>query len=97
MDIIVDIDILSYAGDDELEYRMSSLAADRDRALQADMDPRPWEEEMAERTMSRSRGLSIDQFRGPPEFWWARLARRIRRRKINPHKTLGALQFNLLV
>lgn len=69
---IVSIDVLNYAGDDELEYRMSQLTGDRDKALQADMDPRPWEEELAyvqrEMRIRVSRRLAHDKYvRSNPE------------------------------
>ena len=43
---MVDMDTLSYASDDDLDRRMGFLAAERERAVHSDIDPRPWEEEI---------------------------------------------------
>lgn len=43
---VVNMDVLSYCSDDELENRISFMNSERERALNLNVDPRPWEEEI---------------------------------------------------
>ena len=43
---VVDMDTLNYMNDDELGRRLDLMLSEREKAVQSDIDPLPWEQEI---------------------------------------------------
>lgn len=63
---IIDMDVLSYTSDDDLDRRMGYLVTEREQAVRTDVDPRPWEEEICyvqrEQRIRNSRRFAHDRY-----------------------------------
>lgn len=69
---LVDMDTLTYMNDDELSRRLDFMSAEREKAIQADVDPQPWEHEICyvqrEVRIRNARRLAHDKYlRAHPE------------------------------
>lgn len=72
----VNMDVLAYCNDEELENHINFLNSERDRAINFNVDPRPWEEEICyaqrELRMRNVRRFMHDKYvRSNPETYHA--------------------------